>query len=120
MVARKSIPSVKVPNRDVAPATSRYKKVRYFQRSHPGIGSFIEPETWNPPEILRRDDDKFTEVKAGEEGRLDLVALRLYKTDRLWWVIALANNILDPFTDVPVGRTLRYPSFEYLTASVLA
>ena len=31
-----------------------------------------------------------------------------YNTPRFWWVIALANNIIDPF-DIPIGTTLRIP-----------
>lgn len=116
---RKPIPSVKVRNPDRYSTTSRYKGTQYFQRQNPGIRSSIEPETWNPPDIPRRDTDKFTIVEPGEASRLDLVSLRVYKISSLWWVIAYANNIIDPFTECTSGRVLRYPSFDVLSTSVL-
>lgn len=48
-------------------------------------------------------------VSIAEEGRLDIIANQYYNTPRFWWVIALANNIIDPF-DIPVGTTLRIPT----------
>ncbi len=109
-----------VDNRDPYPATSRYKNARYFQRLIKGTGVRIEPEIWVPPEIPRTSRDLFTKVQAGEEGRLDLVALRVYRIGALWWVIAFSNDIIDPFTETTVNKILRYPSFDVVSATVLA
>jgi nucleoid-associated protein YgaU len=46
-------------------------------------------------------------VKGGE--RLDVIAHKYYGDEDYWWVIALANRIMDPFT-LEVGRRLRIPS----------
>lgn len=43
-------------------------------------------------------------------GRLDLLAYRVYGETRLWWVIALANGIDDPFDDSLAGQLLVIPS----------
>lgn len=115
----KSLTSVEVENRDQYPATSRYKSVRYFQRGIPGIGKNIEAESWEPPALEKTDKDLYTTVKPGEEGRLDLVALRVYRLQQLWWVIAVFNDIIDPFEEAAVGRVLRYPPFDSVATNIL-
>jgi len=111
---------VELDNRDTYIATSRYKNANYFQVDVPNYGPRVESSTWDPPEIPESALDQWTSVGAGEEGRLDLVALRVYRLEDLWWVIALANNILDPFSEVTSGLNLRYPSFDWVAANVLA
>lgn len=114
------INSTEVDNRDEFVPTSRYKDARYFQRTLPDIGRRIEPETWTPPSIPRSDNDLYTKVFAGEEGRLDLIALRVYRLEGLWWVIAFANDIIDPFEEVTVNRELRYPPFDTVATTILS
>lgn len=53
--------------------------------------------------------DGYHRVEEREVNRLDIISLRRYGTSQLWWLIAMANNILDPFY-VPVGLTLKIPS----------
>ena len=48
-------------------------------------------------------------VLAEEEGRLDLVSLKFYGTTALWWLIAYANNIIDPFIEVVAGSVIIIP-----------
>lgn len=50
------------------------------------------------------------------EGRLDLItAVYLGEQNvRYWWVVAMLNNILDPFTEVTAGRIIRIPTRERL------
>ena len=114
-----TLTSQQVNNSDRYPATSRYKSARYFQRNIPGVGMFVEPETWTPPAIKPSPNDYFTLVGSGEAGRLDLVAARVYRMEQLWWVIAYVNNIIDPFTEVVAGMTLRYPRFSDVVSKVL-
>lgn len=115
-----SISSEEVENRDDYLPSSRYKDAKYFQRKVPGVGQRLEPETWTPPAIAPSDQDLFTKVKSGEVGRLDLIALRVYRLSSLWWVIAYANDIIDPFEEVTVDRILRYPPFDLVATRVLA
>lgn len=42
------------------------------------------------------------------EDRLDIISARVYGTPTYWWIIAMANNILDAFS-VPAGTNLRIP-----------
>ena len=46
-------------------------------------------------------------VVSGE--RLDVISHRYYGDEDYWWVIALANRIMDPFSMSP-GRKLQIPS----------
>ncbi len=111
--------SVEVENRDRYPATSRYRNSRYYRREIQRNEFQIEPETWNPFSIPETAEDKYTKVQPGEEGRLDLISLRVYRTSALWWVIAFANDIIDPF-GVVSQDTLRYPPFDFVASNILA
>lgn len=55
------------------------------------------------------DDDQQVEVTQGWEGRLDLLSTDFYGTPELWWVIADANQLLDPLGEVKLGAQLRVP-----------
>lgn len=57
-------------------------------------------------------------VKAGEEGRLDLISYKYYKTCDYWWVIAIANDIYFPF-DFTAGDVLIIPEKIYIENEVL-
>jgi hypothetical protein len=56
-------------------------------------------------------------VQAGEEGRLDLIAAKLYQDPALWWLLAQANEIFDPFspTEMYAGMPLRVPQLQRIT-----
>lgn len=58
--------------------------------------------------VPRSTEDKFYTVEANHENRLDLISNEVYGTPRLWWVIAYASNIVDPF-DIPIDTILRIP-----------
>lgn len=66
------------------------------------------------PTIKTSSSDRYHEVKSFEEGRLDIIANRYYNNALLWWVIAEANDIFDPITEVTAGRDLRIPSIDTL------
>lgn len=63
-------------------------------------------------EIPVTEEDSYLKVEAQYVGRLDLVSFRYYGTSRLWWVIAVATKIRDPFIDVKVGTILRIPAIQ--------
>lgn len=47
-----------------------------------------------------------------EQGdTLDTLALYYYNNPTYYWVIADFNRILDPYTELQVGQTLRIPTF---------
>ena len=56
---------------------------------------------------------KYHVVEPIEEGRLDMISQIYYGDPQLYWVIALANNIIDPFT-VMQGSILKIPEYNEL------
>lgn len=54
--------------------------------------------------------DIYHRIDSHELNRLDKLAYEYYKNPSMWWVIAEANNIFDPFSDIPSGTLLRIPS----------
>lgn len=89
---------------------SRYKNVRLIQDKDTNK---IYHETVNQYTVDESKDESTYIVGIETANRLDLVSYRCYSTSKYWWVIALANNILDPF-DVPYGTTLRIPPLSVL------
>lgn len=49
-------------------------------------------------------------VQNFEQGRMDLIALKYYKRDDLWWPLAVYNGIINPIAEVVTGTVLRIPS----------
>ena len=50
------------------------------------------------------------------EGRLDLITAVYLGNENVsyWWVIAMLNNILDPYSEVTTGKIIRIPSKQRL------
>lgn len=83
---------------------SRYKKLKRLIDEEGN--SYIE----TPEKMVIREThkDSFYSVEVGCENRLDLISYKFYRTPFLYWAIAYANNIENPF-DVPAGIVLRIP-----------
>ena len=84
---------------------SRYAKIRRIQDNNE-----IFHETYNNYKIPESSSDKYVTVNNATENRLDIISVRYYRSPIMWWVIALANNIIDPFTEIPAGTVLRIPA----------
>jgi nucleoid-associated protein YgaU len=59
------------------------------------------------PDIETRDGDLFYRVQGDE--RPEQIASRFYGKGEMWWIIALANGIRIPISDIYSGRLLRIP-----------
>lgn len=70
-------------------------------------------ETHESPVIPESSSDSFHIVTPSDEGRLDLISFHYYKTPLLWWVIAEASGVTDPF-NIPIGTVLRIPELQSL------
>jgi hypothetical protein len=70
-------------------------------------------ETVNKTIIAEKDSDIYHEVQMHEENRLDIISNKYYKTPDMWWVIAQANDMVDPFV-LKSGTILRIPDFRSL------
>jgi hypothetical protein len=67
-------------------------------------------ETTNQVKIDDSKYDKYHEVEKSEENRLDIISYKYYNTPEYYWIIAMANNIVDPFV-IKAGDVLRIPNF---------
>lgn len=85
--------------------SSRYSNIRRIQDNNE-----IFHETFNNYKIPESDSDQYITVNTAVENRLDIISCRYYKSPIMWWVIAIANNIIDPFSEVPIGTVLRIPA----------
>ena len=65
-------------------------------------------------EIPTNPSDIYHRVKSNEVSRLDILAHQYYKNPLLWWVIAQANGISDPFRLIESGTLVRIPTIETL------
>jgi nucleoid-associated protein YgaU len=64
-------------------------------------------------EIPVSSNDLAYTVQSGEEGRLDKISYKFYDNVQYWWVIAVANDIINPLS-VKAGDSLRIPDRESL------
>ena len=72
-------------------------------------------ETYEGQTFPKSADDTYHIVTSRDKNRLDLISFQYYKTPLLWWVIAEASEIIDPF-NVPINSVLRIPSMSTLYA----
>ncbi len=86
---------------------SRYAASSIIDGTH--YETWTDPTASDPfgPDILSGVDTVDHVIKAGE--RLDTLASLYYGDEELWWVIALANRIMDPFS-LSIGTRIRVPS----------
>ena len=55
------------------------------------------------------ETDLYHRVEDSEENRIDMISYKYYGSVYLWWIIAIANGILDPLLEIASGDTLRIP-----------
>jgi nucleoid-associated protein YgaU len=62
-------------------------------------------------EFPESEQDVYHITNHGDLINLERLSFHYYGEAKLWWVIAIANNILDPFDDDDTGLTLRIPAY---------
>lgn len=67
-------------------------------------------EWWERASLAPDSSDTTYVIEAKSEGRLDLIAKAYLDDERLWWLIAQYNALLDPFNECITGRVLRIPT----------
>jgi phage tail protein X len=60
------------------------------------------------PKIKASNDDMYVISDIGD--RLDILALKYYGDQSLWWIIATANNLNEASYSIPSGIQLRIPA----------
>lgn len=89
---------------------SRYKNYRRIKDNEENS---IFLESINQDTISESDSDLYITVDNTNSNRLDAISYKYYGYSTYWWVIALANNIIDPFK-IPYGTVLRIPPLSSL------
>lgn len=84
-------------------SSSRYQNALEVQQE--GVTLVALPR-WG--EVPESPSDQFHVVEAYEQRRLDVLSFRFYQNTEYWWLIALANGLLNPLY-VPAGTILRIP-----------
>ena len=90
------------------PQISRHRGTPFYESLSSSFGSW----NMNKATFVPSESDSFYAVPMGDEYRLDIISNRLYNTAFFWWVIAVVNNIRNPFKRPEVGELLRVPSLE--------
>ena len=88
---------------------SRYKKLKRILEDNDE--QYIE--SYEHINIGKNPDDVYHIISLSDVNRLDLVSQQYYGTPFLWWVIAEASGISDPF-NVPLSTVLRIPQIKRL------
>jgi hypothetical protein len=60
------------------------------------------------PKIKASDNDIY--IISDSSDRLDILALKYYNDQSLWWIISVANNLNDASYSIEAGKQLRIPS----------
>ena len=81
-------------------------------------GTYLYDLLLHKKRIPESENDLYHDVSSGEEGKLDIVAYHYYGTVELWWVIAMANDILNPLR-LAAGTRLRIPSIDRIYQGVV-
>ncbi len=64
---------------------------------------------WRAPKVILYGDESTVVVTAPMAGQLDLFAFKNYGNRDLFWIIALANGIIDIAAEVVPGLELKIP-----------
>lgn len=97
-------------------SNTRYNKCRKLIKDNK-----IYYETYNKYGVAESTEDIYYKVDASTVDRLDIIANKVYNNSNYWWVIAIANDIIDPF-NVEINTVLRIPAILslYLRGGVLS
>ena len=65
-----------------------------------------------PLEQMNFTTQEFYTVDAATQDRIDLISFKYYGNYNLGWLIAEHNDILDPITQIKIGKVLRIPALD--------
>jgi hypothetical protein len=91
---------------------SRYDRYGKNQITHKGkeINIITSVRGWeNSSKNIKALPSRIGVVPNGMEGRPDLISHSIYGTTANWWVICVANDIIDPFEELKAGNKIKLP-----------
>ncbi len=95
---------------DITYLSSKYQRVYSVIFDSYGIDPILDTLV---PEILKIQTYTFHTVVQDERGAPDLISLREYGTDELWWMM-LAYNGIGSYKDIVEGTVLMIPNYAAL------
>ena len=91
---------------------SRYSILNYTETLHKNkkVKDITASNTWEGyQDMLLALPKKYMIIPAGMEARADLLSHHAYGTSDFWWVICVANNVIDPFEQLTAGKQITVP-----------
>jgi len=64
----------------------------------------------NLPYFEETDNDIYYVIEPQYQYRPELLSLKFYGNQYLWWVIVKANNLSHPVKDLKAGKVIRIPA----------
>lgn len=89
----------------------RYRRTRIYKDEtiRPGTLRF---GIWHAPTFTFDGTELRHTVTSADVGHIDVLAKQYYGDERLWWVIAWANRVKNPITDMSIGQQLIVPNLD--------
>jgi len=56
----------------------------------------------------------YNSYEVGDNEWWDNISYSVYETPNLWWIIAMVNNVVNPFEELTEGDIIKYLRKEYL------
>jgi len=72
----------------------------------------------NIPYFEETDNDMYYTIEPQYQYRPDLLALKFYGSEYLWWVIVKANNLSHPLKELVAGKVIRIPAASRVLSEV--
>lgn len=76
----------------------------------------IALEWWERNQLKLDVTDRIYIVEKKFAGRLDQISALFLNESRYWWIIAMLNNILDPYSEVKEGIVLYIPTTDRVSS----
>lgn len=92
----------------------RYRRTRIYEDTTVRPGTF-RYGIWRAPTFVLDGSEVRHTVTSRDVGSIDAVAKEHYGDERLWWIIAWANHIKNPITDMFIGQQLVIPNLSRAT-----
>jgi len=63
--------------------------------------------SYSVSEEIYNNESLFDYYTVKEDDWLDNISTQFYKTPYLWWIVAVFNNIINPYEELEEGKVLR-------------
>lgn len=92
---------------------------RYRDYSDYKINGTFFLETVDKLNLPVDEREEVYQIPLEEDRRPDLTARNFYSNSKLWWAIALYNNMADPILNWKAGEIIRVPTSGYVIERLL-